>query len=92
MTLDEKLLDVVRVRFPGIDPAAKLKGICQGAFRSGDGYTFLCLLNEAVPPMLPSVVEGANDSASVGLREGRREVSALIYRLSGRTPDNTPDP
>lgn len=91
MTLDEKLLEVIRLRFPGRDPYVKLREVCQGAFRSGDGYVFLCLLNEAVPPMMSSVVEGQNDPASTGLREGRREVSALIYRLSGRTPDNTPD-
>ena len=93
MTLDDKMLQVVARRFPGEDPYKVLMQLCRDTFTSGPGYKFLCLLNEAVPPMLPSVREGEdNNLASVGLREGHREVSAMIYRLSGRKPDNTLDP
>lgn len=91
MTTDEKMIEVIRAKYPGVNPFEKLRAVCQGAFRSGDGYVFLCLLNEAIPPMMPSVTEGQNDLAAIGLREGRRELSALLYRLSGRTPDNTED-
>lgn len=92
MTLDDKMLLVVSRRFPDQDPYKLLMQLCRDTFASGPGYKFMCLLNEAVPPMLPSVREGEdNNLASIGLREGHREVSAMIYRLTGRNPDNTQD-
>lgn len=51
---------------------------------SGAGAKLLAKLMLAVPPMAPSIsTEGANDPMTVGVREGRREMSAFLFRWSG---------
>lgn len=84
MTIDEKMVEVISRRYPDANPYEKLRQICRQALSSNAGYQLLCLLNEAVPPMFPSISETQpNDPAAVGLREGRREVSAFLFRYAG---------
>ena len=60
--------------------------LCRDAFGSGSGAKILAMLTNGVPPMSPSVsTEGTNDPMTVGLREGRRETVAFLFRYAGTT-------
>lgn len=76
MTIDELCLS------QGIS-AAELEELTHSVFASVEGRRLLTLLMHAVHPMCPTIsAAGANDAHAVGVREGRREYSAFLFRLS----------
>ena len=80
MSIDEQVL--------GTDPDTheEFARLCRDVFGSGPGAKLLTVLTNGVPPMAPSIsTEGVNDILTVGLREGRRETVAFLYRYSGTT-------
>jgi hypothetical protein len=87
-SLDSAMVEVITRLYPDEpNPVLRLQQLCRNTFGSGSGRELLSILNHAVPPMAPSVREGAdNDPAVVGMRDGRREVSALLFRYSGNPP------
>ena len=92
MILDERFIEVIREVFPGEDPVNKLEELCRGTFGGGSGYKLLSIINRVIPPMMPSIHDGGNnDSAVVGLREGHRELSALLFRYAGKPRHQEPE-
>lgn len=87
-SLDSAMVEVITALYPDDpNPVTRLQQLCRNTFGSGSGRELLAILNYAVPPMAPSVREGDNnDPAVVGMRDGRREVSALLFRYSGNPP------
>lgn len=87
-SLDSAMVEVITNLFPDEpNPVLRLQQLCRATFSSGSGRELLAILNHAVPPMAPSVREGGdNNPAVVGMRDGRREVSALLFRYSGNPP------
>lgn len=87
-SLDSAMVEVITRLYPDEpNPVARLQQLCRNTFGSGSGRELLSILNHAVPPMAPSVREGTdNDPAVVGMRDGRREVSAFLFRYSGNPP------
>lgn len=67
----------------------KRQHICEifrDALQTPAGEKMLAVLMKGVSPFAPSVYEGNNDPHTVGLREGRREFSAFLLRMSGKAP------
>lgn len=63
--------------------ARAVEDLVHSAMASGEGRSLLRLLCQAVPPMCPSISDtGPNDAHAVGMREGRREVVAFLFRFS----------
>ena len=95
MNLDERMVKVIERVYPGENPIDKLEELCRGTFGGGSGYKLLSIINLAIPPMGASITEGGvNDPAVIGLREGHRELSALLFRYAGkpRQPQQTDKP
>jgi hypothetical protein len=97
MILDSLMVETITRLLPNEpNPVMKLQQLCRDTFRSGSGRELLAILNHAIPPMAPSVQEGGdNNPAVVGMRDGRREVSAFLFRYSGNPPappEQTPQP
>ena len=68
--------------------ASQLHNLCVAVFReTPEGRLLLNALCTAIPPMAPSMSDtGANDPVACGVREGRRDMVAFLFRFSGCPP------